>query len=346
MRLARGGKSRSRRGGVEDILRPLHLHDLLLGGIVRDPGTFLLVGGAEEALGTLHGLDIQVGNVRLAVRELEADLAVGRQHEVVLGEATLAVKDGHDALLHGHLTLVKAPGRGIILAVLATPGLGNEGDAATGMGHATRLTAVDESLLLGGRHVGVLVVVVVHLVVVVLGRRGLVGRGRRGQVVLLERLVDTGVVLNLGEALGVDGLGGVLLLDDAQDTVVEMLVKVLGVGEGLRAGAALAGGVGGVAGELLAGVDGGGGLLAAVGRRLFDAVHRGQVALEDVGAVKRLFGGRAGAGAETADHGALVMGQGVAVLVVLAREALDVVLAGLDGALFGALGLVGEHVCL
>lgn len=170
--------------------------------------------------------------------------------------------------------------------------------------------------------------------------------GGGGQVVLLQSLVNTAVVLHLGKALGVDGLGGVLLLNNAEDTVVKMLVEVLGVGESLRAGAALAGRIGSVTSKLLAGVDGGGGLLAAVRGRLLDAVNCGEMALEHVGAVEGLLGSGARAGAEATDHGALVMGQGVAVLVVLASKALDVVLAGLDGALLGALRLVGEHVRL
>lgn len=38
--------------------------------------------------------------------------------------------------------------------------------------------------------------------------------------------------------------------------------------------------------------------------------------------------------------------QSMTVLTMLARETLDVVFAGLDGALLGALNLVGQHVCL
>ena len=68
------------------------------------------------------------------------------------------------------------------------------------------------------------------------------------------------------------------------------------------------------------------------------------MALEDVGAVEALFRGGAGARAETAYHCALVVGQGVAVLVVLAGKALDVVLAVQDRALLWSLGLVSQHV--
>lgn len=73
-------------------------------------------------------------------------------------------------------------------------------------------------------------------------------------------------------------------------------------------------------------------------------MNGGQVALEDVGAVEALFRGGTGARAETAYHGSFVVGQGVAVLVVLAGEALDVVLAVQDWALLWSLRLVSQHV--
>src|SRR5699024_2330878 len=134
-------------------------------------------------------------------------------------------------------------------------------------------------------------------------------------VVLLQRLVDALVVLNLGQALGVDGLCRVLLLHDAQHTVVQMLVEVLGVGEGLRACAALARSIWSIARELLASTDASRGLLAAVGRRLLNAMDRGQVPLEDVGPVERLLRRRSRSRAKAAHHGALIVRQGVTVLV-------------------------------
>lgn len=66
--------------------------------------------------------------------------------------------------------------------------------------------------------------------------------------------------------------------------------------------------------------------------------------LEDIGAIEALFRGGAGARAETAYHGPFVVGEGVAVLVVLAGEALDVVFAVQDWALLGSLRLVSQHV--
>lgn len=68
------------------------------------------------------------------------------------------------------------------------------------------------------------------------------------------------------------------------------------------------------------------------------------MALEHIGAVEGLGMGGAGARAEGAHHGSLVVSQGVAILVVLAGEALDVVLACFDRALFGAFFLVCQHV--
>lgn len=71
-----------------------------------------------------------------------------------------------------------------------------------------------------------------------------------------------------------------------------------------------------------------------------------QVALEDVGTVKGLLRGRAGAWAEAADHCAFVVCESVTVLVILSSKALCVVLAGLNGALLRPLSLVSEHVSL
>lgn len=59
--------------------------------------------------------------------------------------------------------------------------------------------------------------------------------------------------------------------------------------------------------------------------------------LEDVGAVEALFRGGAGTWAESAYHCPFVVGQGVAVLVVLAGESLDVVLAVQNRALLWSL---------
>lgn len=82
----------------------------------------------------------------------------------------------------------------------------------------------------------------------------------------------------------------------------------------------------------------------AVGRCLLDIVDGGQVALENVRAVERLLVRGTWPWAEWADHGALVMGQGVAVLVVFPGETFGVVLAGFDGTLLRSLLHVCQHV--
>jgi hypothetical protein len=170
-----------------------------------------------------------------------------------------------------------------------------------------------------------------------------IGSGR--QVVLLKSLVNILIVLDLSETLGIDGLGRVLLLHNAENTVIKMLVEVLGVGEGLRASATLASSVRGIARQLLVGV-GIGRLLPAVGRCLLNTVNGSQMTLEDIGAVKGLLRSRSRAWAKPADHCALVMCESVAVLVILASETLSVVLASLNRTLLGALILVSEHVSL
>jgi hypothetical protein len=142
----------------------------------------------------------------------------------------------------------------------------------------------------------------------------------------------------------VDGLGRVNLLHNTENTVVKMLIKVLSISESDRASGASA----------LGWVERGGtrsllsrwALSSAIGRRLLDSVDRSKMALEDVGAVEALLGRGARPGAEAAHHRTLVVGQCVAVLVVLASESLDVVLACLDRALLWPLILVREHMGL
>lgn len=70
------------------------------------------------------------------------------------------------------------------------------------------------------------------------------------------------------------------------------------------------------------------------------------MSLEHVRTVEALLGRAARAWAEPAYHGSLVVCQCVPVLVVLAREALCVVLASRDRAFLWALVLVCEHVRL
>lgn len=69
------------------------------------------------------------------------------------------------------------------------------------------------------------------------------------------------------------------------------------------------------------------------------------MSFEDIGSVEALLCGRAGARAKTADHGALVMGQSMSILVVLSGKALLVVFTCQDGTFLWSLGLVSQHVC-
>ena len=69
------------------------------------------------------------------------------------------------------------------------------------------------------------------------------------------------------------------------------------------------------------------------------------MAFEDVCSVERLLGWSARAGTETTDHCAFVVGEGVTVLVILASEALDVIITCCYWAFLWSFRLVGEHVC-
>ena len=118
-----------------------------------------------------------------------------------------------------------------------------------------------------------------------------------------------------------------------------MLIKVLSIGEGLRARGALACGILTVAGEFA--VAGSGRTLPAVGGCLLHSMYRGQVSLENIGPVKALLGWRPRSWAEATDHGTFVVGQGVSVLVVLSSKALLIIFTGQDGAFLGPFGLMG-----
>lgn len=97
------------------------------------------------------------------------------------------------------------------------------------------------------------------------------------QLMLFHRLLNLFVGGDFGQSLLVDCLGGFLLLHNAQDTVVQMLVELLRTAEQYGTGGAFAGGVGAVICALLGRAVGA--ALAAVGGSLLDAVDGSQVAL-------------------------------------------------------------------
>ena len=70
------------------------------------------------------------------------------------------------------------------------------------------------------------------------------------------------------------------------------------------------------------------------------------MALEHIRSIERLLRGGPRTWTEAAYHGPFVMGQGMPVFVVFARESLDVVLARNDWAFLGTLRLMSEHVSL
>lgn len=146
------------------------------------------------------------------------------------------------------------------------------------------------------------------------------------------------------QSLLVDGFTGLFLLNNTKNTVVKMLVEVLRIAKGSGASRALPTDIATVACGVL--VDRRWASLAAVGRRLFNAVDGGQVALEDIRPIERLLRRGPRARAEAANHGPFVVGQSMSVLVVLARESFDMVLACNDRAFLGSFRLMGEHVGL
>lgn len=106
----------------------------------------------------------------------------------------------------------------------------------------------------------------------------------------------------------IDGLTRIFLLDNSKDTVVEVLVEILCVVEGVRAGGAFAGHVAWKARRSLRlRRDAGRGFLAAIRGCLLHMMYRHQMSLEDVRTVEAFLGHRSGARAKAADHCTLVV---------------------------------------
>lgn len=123
-----------------------------------------------------------------------------------------------------------------------------------------------------------------------------------------------------------------------------MLVEVLGVAERKRASRTLSSSV--AAGPGVALVVACAGLLPAIGRSLFHTMHGCQMALEHIRSVEALFCRRSSPRAESAHHGAFVVGKGVAVLVIFTSESFCMVFTSDDGTLLRTLGLVRKHMSL
>ena len=158
----------------------------------------------------------------------------------------------------------------------------------------------------------------------------------------VQSFLDIKVVVDLTKMLDVDGLRGLFLLNNAQHTVVQMFIEVLSIVECCRAGGTLASGVLAIAGEFS--VVCRRTSLPAIGRRLLHTVHRSQMSLEHIGSVETLLSRRPRSRAKAADHGTFVMCQCMSILVILACEALQVVLASEDWAFFRSLGLMSQHM--
>ena len=167
--------------------------------------------------------------------------------------------------------------------------------------------------------------------------------GFSGNHVAVHCVADCFIIGYTTEVLLVDGLTGFLLLHHAKDTVVQMLIEFLRVLKSCGAGGTLASRVNGLRWHLL--VRGRiCTLLAAVWWRLFYAMDRGKVALEDVCTIKAFLRRWAGSWAESTDHVPLVVSKGVTIFVVFASEAFLVISAGSDGAFLRSLRLMGKHM--
>lgn len=175
-------------------------------------------------------------------------------------------------------------------------------------------------------------IVVVVLIIVI----WIAGASRVDQVMLFHRLLHLLVRVDLCQSLLVDSLTGLFLLHNTENTVVQMLVEILGIAECTRASRALASRIG--AGPCLGCCVGT--LPPGIRGSLFHAMHGGQMTLEDICSVEALFRRRPRPRAKPADHGTFIVGQSVTVLVVLTSETFGVVFASDNGAFFRSFGLM------
>lgn len=95
------------------------------------PGATLGIRRIEDTLRALHGLDIEIGDIGIAVGtitratgKLKTNLEVIVQHHLVFPQATLTVKDAEDPLLCLHAAIRAAPGLRVVAAVIAATGDG------------------------------------------------------------------------------------------------------------------------------------------------------------------------------------------------------------------------------
>lgn len=149
----------------------------------------------------------------------------------------------------------------------------------------------------------------------------------------------------------VDGFARISLLDDAQNTFVQVLVKVLRVAERAGTRRAFARGVSRIARRNARTSAthairrlSGRGPLAAVRRCLLHVVDVSQVPLEHIRSVERLFGGRSRAWTKIAHHCPFIMGQCVPILVVFPGEPTPMKLAAFDRTFFRTFALMGQGV--
>lgn len=92
--------------------------------IIWDPGTSLLRCCAMECLSALECLDVEICDVRFAIRQLCADLVLLVEHHIVFPEAARSIVHTEHTLLHLHLVRWASPTDRIVFALL-TPGACN-----------------------------------------------------------------------------------------------------------------------------------------------------------------------------------------------------------------------------
>lgn len=193
----------------------------------------------------------------------------------------------------------------------------------------------------------IVLILLLILVIFFVERSGVLGARIKIVVehVPVQRLLNGWVIFDLRQPSRIDRLTRLFLSHDPEDTIVEMLIKVLSVTEGVGTCRALPRSIGGIVGELLRSPRARH-PFAAVRRRLLHPMDGCQMTLEDICTVETLLRRRARAWAKATHHRTFVMGKSVSILVIFAGKALLVVVARHDGTFLWTFQLVCQHVSL
>lgn len=153
------------------------------------------------------------------------------------------------------------------------------------------------------------------------------------------------VLLYLWQMCNIDSLLS-SFLNHPKNTVVEMLIEILGANKCRLASWTLARSMRSIGWKPLATWNASSrwSLPPAVRRHLFYCMNTGEVAFEEVCTTKRLFCGRTTTRTKATDHSTFIVTQSMTILVVLPSKSLDVIITGLNRAFFRSFVLMSHYM--